>query len=848
VLTELVGKTIGDFEIVRELGRGGMGVVYEARQVSLNRRVALKVLSAGLTSRAVVRFRREAETAAKLHHTNIVPVYATGDDSGLHFYAMELIDGPSLDHVIRDLVNRESPGSPATPVAHAMTGPYVSATPLTPNDSATSSSLNSGSTYFDAVARMIADVADALDHAHKNGVLHRDIKPANLLLAPDGRLSVNDFGLARLLEEPGMTVTGEFVGTPAYMSPEQVTAGRIPVDHRTDIYSLGATLYELLTLRPPFTAEGRDRLLAMVIQKEPASPRSVNPKTPHDLETICLKCLEKDPDRRFQSAKELADDLRRYVNRFAILAKRAGPLTKAKKWVKRNPAVAGLLFVVFLALGAAGAFAFRNKQLDEQRSAEGAKRQQEAKAERLRELIRNAMADALAGNFAAVDKAIDTAVTLDADAADIRILRGYVAYVAGRGAEALGHFQEAVRLRPNSVMAHALLGMAFADAMEWDKADEIRRRVETLPIEQPEDLLFKGVLAGYWDPKRGLDLMDEAMAMRPMNIGYLLRGDARSWWALETSNRAEVERALEEVATARLLFRDSPSPIASSLSAEVNASIIYGYFKDTAQRKQALEQAHKYANQLRSFPNYSEGLITLCTTAELAAFEENRPVAIPPEVTRFLEQKDHLYLTFFQSLIQFRAGRDAESLQALKSLKGGSHVDLLRVFVMMEMPDQKDKLAAILEEWSRDLSSYTTARSLFMIRLAQGQAELAATEMRRKFNLGLKAPPFPNGQDVAYRAFYASNEPDRESKFLQAVTGQRSNEADAHWLTGLRQLGSGERKAALASFQKAAETRSISTYSWELSLAFLERMNADPAWPPWAKESKKPDDAKESKP
>src|SRR5262249_13010402 len=149
---------------------------------------------------------------------------------------------------------------------------------------------------FDAVARMIADVADALDYAHRQGVIHRDIKPSNLLLSPDGRLSVNDFGLARVLEQPALSTTGELVGTPAYMSPEQITAGRVPVDPRTDIYSLGATLYELLTLRPPFTGRSRDQVLAQIIQKGPPRPRRLKPNVPKDLETICLKCLEKDPE------------------------------------------------------------------------------------------------------------------------------------------------------------------------------------------------------------------------------------------------------------------------------------------------------------------------------------------------------------------------------------------------------------------------------------------------------------------------------------------------------------------------------------------------------------------------
>jgi serine/threonine protein kinase len=353
---------LGDFEVVREIGRGGMGVVYEARQVSLNRKVALKVLSGGLglTAKAVQRFRREAEAAARLHHTNIVPVYATGEQDGTHFYAMELIDGPSLDHAIRQL-RHPSDGDEATPPALSATGPYVEGGPGA-SSALSSSSLSSDGHYFDTVARLVAEVADALDYAHRQGVVHRDIKPSNLLLSPDGRLSVNDFGLARVLEEPGMTTTGEFVGTPMYMSPEQITAGRAPLDHRTDVYSLGATFYELLTLRPPFAAERRDQVIAQIIHKEPAPPRKLNRKVPVDLETICLKAMDKDPDRRYQTGKEMADDLRRYVNRFAVLAKRAGPLTKAGKWVRRHPGTAALLACLFVTVVAAGFFAFQASQ------------------------------------------------------------------------------------------------------------------------------------------------------------------------------------------------------------------------------------------------------------------------------------------------------------------------------------------------------------------------------------------------------------------------------------------------------------------------------------------------------
>lgn len=389
-------KRLGDFEIVRELGRGGMGIVYEARQISLNRKVALKVLgtSLGMTTKAVIRFRREAEAAAKLHHTNIVPIYATGEHEGTHFYAMELVEGPSLNFVIRQLRisgldGRQSPGDKKTEVADetetsttrqrradipaaagestAAVMPAWVAQTLCPESSSTgssngvadsSSTLTAGNDYLDTVAKMIADMADGLDYAHNHGVIHRDMKPSNLLLSPDGRLSINDFGLARMLEQPGMTMTGEFVGSPLYMSPEQIAAGRVTLDHRTDIYSLGATLYELLTLQPPFPGERRDQIIGQILQKEPKPPRRINTRIPVDLETICLKAMEKDPDRRYQTAGQMAEDLRRFVNRFAISAKRAGIVGRTTKLVRRHRALSATACFAVIVTFAATYFAY----------------------------------------------------------------------------------------------------------------------------------------------------------------------------------------------------------------------------------------------------------------------------------------------------------------------------------------------------------------------------------------------------------------------------------------------------------------------------------------------------------
>lgn len=221
------------------------------------------------------------------------------------------------------------------------------------------------------VATMMAEVADALDHAHEHGVIHRDVKPSNLRLAPDGRLSINDFGLARMLEQPGMTVSGEFVGSPLYMSPEQITAGRVALDHRTNIYSLGATLYELLTLQPPFPGQSRDQVLSQTLHKEAPSTRKLNHKIPLDLDTICMKAIDKDPDKRYQTAGKLAEDLRNYVNRYAISARRVGVLGKSLKIVRRNKTTSLLLVsLIVLVCGfsiysALESKRIRSEQLDE---------------------------------------------------------------------------------------------------------------------------------------------------------------------------------------------------------------------------------------------------------------------------------------------------------------------------------------------------------------------------------------------------------------------------------------------------------------------------------------------------
>ncbi len=315
-----------------------MGVVYEAEQESLGRHVALKVLpsSAILNPTYLARFRREAQAAGRLHHTNIVPVFGVGECDGVHYYAMQFIQGEGLDKVLADVRRLRRPlgaGEALPPegsVAHTLlTGqfnPPTAADPGKPNELPDSSSLSSRlspcgpeAEYYRGVARIGVQVADALAYAHRQGILHRDVKPSNLLLDLQGTVWVADFGLAKAEGTEELTHTGDIVGTIRFMAPERFEGKSLP---QSDVYGLGLTLYELLTLRPAFDDTNKGRLIDRVLHEPPRPPCKLDPRVPRDLETLVLKCLAKDPRERYATAEALAEDLRRFLADRPIHARR----------------------------------------------------------------------------------------------------------------------------------------------------------------------------------------------------------------------------------------------------------------------------------------------------------------------------------------------------------------------------------------------------------------------------------------------------------------------------------------------------------------------------------------------
>jgi tetratricopeptide (TPR) repeat protein/tRNA A-37 threonylcarbamoyl transferase component Bud32 len=360
-------RYFGDYELIEEIARGGMGVVYRARQKNLGREVAIKLLLHGAlaSEQDVDRFRAEAAAAASLKHRGIVSIHEVGECEGQHYFSMDLIAGRDLAVITRD-------------------GPLPAR----------------------RAAEVVAEVGDAVQHAHDHGVLHRDLKPSNILMDAEGQPHVTDFGLARRFEDAAsLTQTGSLLGTPGYMAPEQAAGKSSRIDARSDVYGLGAVLYHVLTGRAPFTGESATDILGQVVEREPIAPTLLNRSVPRDLETICLKCLSKEPGRRYSDAKAVAEDLGRFLRHEPILARPIGSLGRLTRWARRKPVVASLGAAVLLLLlgGAIGSILFVHR-LQQARRSEAAQRVRAEDRQREGEQLINFMLGDLADRLEPVGR------------------------------------------------------------------------------------------------------------------------------------------------------------------------------------------------------------------------------------------------------------------------------------------------------------------------------------------------------------------------------------------------------------------------------------------------------------
>jgi len=805
------GTRLGDFRIEQRIGAGGMGVVYRAHQISLNRSVALKVLrpGLGLTASGAARFRREAQAAAKLHHTHIVAVYAEGEVDGLYYYAMELIEGKPLDRIIEERsAAKEREDSPAS-------------------SGTTSGTTRAQRERFDQVAQWFAGVADALGYAHQQGVIHRDIKPSNLMLDNDGRLKLLDFGLARVLEEPSVTVTGEFLGTPRYMSPEQVAGERARVDHRADIYSLGAALYEALTLRPVCGGETRAQVISQIIHKESRRPRQIDRRIPLDLETICLKAIEKDPERRYQAAGEMAEDLRRFVTRHVIAAKRVGPVGRAAKWVRRHPAVSTLICCVLIALGAAGGFAIRAHL-------EG----REKTAAQARLALNDAIERAFSGQLDKAGRSLSRAQSLGADPARIHLVRGFVDLQEFRLNEAAEELRRSLAHRPDGLAARGLLVLCYLYQGKMDEFGALYPAICEAEPRTDEDRLFGGFAVTPFRPDVGLAWLEDLARKRTTPAADMVLGGLGGGQAMRTYRPDDIERMLEHAIAAYAHMKDSELAGVVVFHDYLGAADIHRMHGDMVRSRARLADARKTAAELLS--RHGRQGEAHVMSARLALYEERWEDAVTHLRNAIERPGLWAYNRFLLPPLLCRLGRLDEAARDLDSMP--PPVQALpywvrdRAFVATEREGPAAAMA-VYRRWQRThrplaIHSRSVAFEVFCF---AGQREEAIRAS--KLYLEEMGPPVRQEAFCQVLDQYLCGK--TTANVLLRAAKLRDDHLVGHYLVGLECLAHGDRQRARDHLRRSIER---GHYAWSTVLplydavwahVLLERLERIPVWPRW---------------
>jgi serine/threonine protein kinase len=821
-LPSSVPRQLGDFRVVVEIGRGGMGEVYRAEQVSLNRPVALKVLPRnwGWTPTSRKRFHREAQAAGKLHHTNIVAVYAEGEQDGLCYYAMELIDGPSLDQVVDEL--RVSAGqSGGKPHDDAATRDLAVSTPRARggdpalHNNALKTLLDSSGMSkssrdrFETVTRWISSVADALHYAHEQGVIHRDVKPSNLMLGQDTRIRLTDFGLAQLADQPGMTMTGEMLGTPRYMSPEQVAAGRIKVDARTDVYSLGATLYELLTLQPPFPGTARDQIISQIISKDPNRPRRIDASIPADLETICLKAIEKDAGARYQTAGEFAADLRRYVDRYAISAKRTGPIGRLVKWAKRRPALAALSACLLLSAIGMGLLGWTARDQAQQMT-----------KERRQNAVDHAILAVMSGDIEKAETAVVQAELHGAEPGWVRLLEGQMAFSRGDVAQAQRHFEQAIRLMPDSVAAHALLGRMYLYTGAWEDGFALKEKLESLSPRHLEDRLFLAYYQSIYEPVKTSATLDQVIAARDSSVARLIRAGGLANLAQFQGDIEAAERATADAEVAYAMLAGG-NQLATAICIEAHnaAANAYAMAGDENNRQKHLTRSGELVAGIDEETAIDQ---LLCQ----AAFYWDRSGAPEKALEAWKIAAETGWTRCVKNYVceLYRAGKFEAALQAC-DLAGekerNTNLEVLRPLVLAELGRNDEAIAELNRIAGPDTKPEIKIYLALIARII-GRDEWADDISR---NLELASGSYLPKPIVAF------NSGEMTATELLATCGDGFELADASFHIAHRQLAAGDVEAAARGFKLMEQRNQYYHHEYRWARAFLERINSDASWP-----------------
>jgi serine/threonine protein kinase len=816
---------LGHYEVRRLLGSGGFGMVFQGYDPVLHRDVALKVPRAEtlVTPELRERFQREARAAAHLDHPNLVPVYEAGEEGPVSFLVSAYCPGPTLAAWLR---------ARAEPVP------------------------------FREAAQLVAVLAEAVQYAHDRGVLHRDLKPANILLSPkpearnpkpetrevgisdfglrisDFEPKVTDFGLAKNLGTgagtvaPTLTPTGAVLGTPSYMAPEQAGGKSTDTGPAADVYALGAILYELLTGRPPFQGESDLDILLQVQSAEPVAPARLRPKVPRDLETICLKCLQKEPGWRYAGAGALADDLRRYLRGEPVRARRVGRAERLWRWCRRNPALAAAVTCGLVALAAAGVFAYRNHLSEQQRQADQQSHQERLLTEQRQSALEKAMLVAMGGDLDQAEKAIRAAERLGASTGQVRMLRGLVAYHQGHVKEAAAHLEQAVELLPRSVAARSMLVMAYNHLGRWEQYERLLADIERLPPATPEDELFKALGEATTDPGGSLKALDKAIRKHPSTLVRLMRAQVRFARAHQTGDPADIEAALEDARAARLTLPGNPVALEVSLYAHLVAARAYEHRGDRPKWQAALDQAAREAKALKRFAALPEAVIARFFYFQCTGQEER----VLKDLHRLSERTEHAPIAFFYMLLLYERREFGKALVIAEKRRGTYLVDFLRPFVLVEMPGGPRRAWKAYKDLEARYprGTFPLINQMVLRFLGRKAEAVAVARQCRKHTDQMPAVHrklFEGLLDYSCDSISAG-------QLLQNVATDKLILCYAHHLVGLTKLAEGDRAGARKHFRQAIATRAFLGFLYQHSLVFLARMKQDHTWPPWIRRRK----------
>jgi tetratricopeptide (TPR) repeat protein len=766
------GHKFGDYEILEEIARGGMGVVYKARQISLDRVVAIKMLLPGLSSPEYLRrFRIEASATAGLQHPHIVSIHEVGAWQGRPFLVMDYVEGPSLAQ-------------------------WIAKADRKPAD-------------FKESARLLKAVAEAVQYAHEHGILHRDLKPSNVLVDRLGQPRVTDFGLAKRFErESQVTLSGRVLGSPSYMPPEQAVGNRGKVSSRSDVYCLGATLYHILTGRAPFQGDNPADVLHQVLTSEPVAPRLLNPGIPRDLETICLKCIEKEPARRYASARLFADELGRFLDDRPSLARPVRAPEKIWRWCHRKPLVASLALILAVSLALACWFWWQARLSSGQLA-----------QERMRAAINTALLAAWGGDRANAEKAIQEVDRYGLANEWVPMLRGQIALYNLQSDEAVRQFERAVALAPQSVVAKAMLVSGYLYSGRLDRYAEILHELGALSPQTPEDFVFLGaaLVAGYPDTGKPVMLLEHAAKMRPSGVAYLQLAMAEGFHAADVGSWPAARKAIEHYKWAEeILGSGHPALLAVRLNTYNFAMRLCPEEERTSLRRIAAEAAENLQSTGSPIGRMQRSFYFELTGNERAEAEE---------WSKAVQQGGGgLYISYYAAAMLNR-NRSNEALKVLNRLEPPSDAlsTVAQAFLLLDkkLPDDARKL------YPQAAASQGPLKALAeTILLLAGDTRRVIVDSEQYLNV--ISPQHPVYQAMRFYAGRIS----AEELAAGAGTSKYQTCADAY-IIAMSFLSKGDREAARHYFRRSVETGISWLPQYQWSRAFLARLERDSDWPPW---------------